>query len=71
MSNHSVHVEAVRAAASSAGDVSGNCDSAAYMVESGDIAGAAERLEWAEENARSALSRIKDARAALAKAGAA
>jgi hypothetical protein len=62
------HVESVRAAASAAGDVSGNCDEALYMVGRGDMPGATERLVWAEENARSALFKITQARAALAKA---
>lgn len=61
-------VEAVRAAASAAGDTSGNCDAAQHLFERGNIGRAAEELEWAEENARSALHRIKEARAHLAKA---
>ena len=60
-------VAAVRAAAGAAGDASGNCDSARYLVERGDIGGAAEKLEWAEENARSAMHRIKEAKAQLAR----
>ena len=58
--------EAVRAAASAAGDTSGNCDAAQHLLERGNIGRAAEELEWAEENARSALNRIKEARAHLA-----
>ncbi len=59
---------AVRAAASAAGDVSGNCDAATHLFERGNIGRAAEELEWAEENARSALHRIKEARTQLIKA---
>lgn len=58
---------AVRAAASAAGDVSGNCDEAVHWLGRGDVADAAERLEWAEENAQSALHRIREARGLLAK----
>jgi hypothetical protein len=61
---------AVRAAAGAAGDTSGNCDAASFLFERGDIGRAAQELEWAEENARSALHRIKEARAHLAKAAA-
>lgn len=64
-------LSAVRAAAGAAGDTSGNCDAAAYLFERGNIGRAAEELEWAEDNARSALHRIKEARAHLAKAAAA
>lgn len=56
---------AVRAAASAAGDVSGNCDAAAYCFERGDIDRATEELGWAEENMRSAVHRIKEAREQL------
>lgn len=59
---------AVNAAAGAAGDTSGNCDEAAHLAERGAFTLAAERLEWAEKNARSALHRIAEARAALAKA---
>ena len=61
-------VSAVRAAASATGDASGNCDAAAYLVACGELARTAEELEWAEDNARSALHRIQEARKALAKA---
>lgn len=60
-------VRAVRAAASAAGDTSGNCDAAVNIIEIGDVDRAAEQLEWAEENARSALHRIQEARTAIAK----
>ncbi|MBB3193982.1 hypothetical protein [Roseateles terrae] len=61
-------VRAVRAAASSAGDVSGNCDAAAHYADRGDFEQAARELGWAEENLRSATHRIAEARAAVAKA---
>lgn len=60
-------VTAVRAAASAAGDASGNCDAAAHLIERGAIGRAAEEVEWAEQNARLALHRIAEARAAIAK----
>lgn len=37
-------VEAVRAAASAAGDTSGNCDAAQHLFERGNIGRAAEEL---------------------------
>lgn len=60
-------ITAVRDAASSAGDASGNCDAAVHLIECGNVKRAAQEIEWAEENARSALHRITDARAAIAK----
>lgn len=59
---------AVREAAYVAGDTSGNCDRAAEFMKFACVSQAAEAMEWAEENVRSALQRITAARAALAKA---
>lgn len=61
-------IAAVGRAASSAGDVSGNCDEAAHYIERGNVDQAAQSMEWAETNVRSALYRITEARAAIAKA---
>jgi hypothetical protein len=61
-------VRAVRAAAGAAGDVSGNCDAASFNAERGNLNRAAEELQWAEDNLRSAIHRIADARAAIAAA---
>lgn len=61
-------ITAVREAALAVGDASGNLDSAVYLIEQGAADRAAELMEWAEENARSALHRISEARAAIAKA---
>lgn len=58
---------AIQAAASAAGDSSGNCDAAVSWFEVGNMPRTAEQLEWAEDNARSALHRIKEAREQLAK----
>lgn len=59
---------AVRAAASAAGDVSGNCDAGEHAINRGDLVRAAEEMEWAEQNVRSAVHRISEARTAIAKA---
>ena len=61
-------IRAAREAAGAAHDVSGNCDAAYHFVASGKFSAAAQELEWAEENARSAMHRIKEARALIAKA---
>lgn len=61
-------VAAVQRAAITAGDVSGNCDSAIALIRHGDVFGAAMRMEWAEENVLSAVHRIAEARAAIAAA---
>jgi len=61
-------INAVRAAAGAAGDASGNCDAAMHHAEHGANEKAAQQMEWAEENARSALHRITEARAAIANA---
>lgn len=58
-------IESVRAAASAAGDVSGNCDAAYHYAQREAFADVARQLEWAEDNARSMLHRIKEARAAI------
>ncbi|MFG6441112.1 hypothetical protein [Roseateles sp. LKC17W] len=61
-------LRAARAAAGAAGDTSGNCDAAVHYAERRQFQSAAQELEWAEENARSAMRRIQDARAVLANA---
>jgi len=61
-------ITAVRAAAGCAGDASGNCDAAVHLIERGDFARSSVEMEWAEINAKSALRRIAEARAAIAKA---
>jgi len=61
-------INAVRAAAGAAGDASGNCDAAMHLIERGNVGRAAEEVEWAEQNAKSALHRIAEARAAISKA---
>jgi hypothetical protein len=45
----------VRAAAGNAGDASGSADAAAYLFASGDIAGAAEQMKFAREQAEKAM----------------
>lgn len=45
----------VRRAAGNAGDASGNADAAVYLFESGDIAGAADRMHLAREQAEMAM----------------
>lgn len=61
-------ISAVRAAAGAAGDASGNCDAAMILIERGAVGRAAEEVEWAEQNARSALHRIVEARTAISRA---
>lgn len=62
-------ITALRAASVTTGDASGNCDEALHMAHDGtSLERLAERMEWAEENARAALNRIAEARAAIAKA---
>jgi hypothetical protein len=55
-------ISAVRAAASSAGNMSGNTDSALYLIEKcGAIEETIRNLEWAESNHRDAGYKIKAA----------
>jgi len=61
-------IREVRAAASNAGDVSGNCEEALCLIEHAEVSRAAERMEWAEQNVKSTLNQIARARAAIAKA---
>ena len=58
-------INAVRAAASSAGDTSGNCDEAFNLIQRGAAKEALQRLEWAVENVQNAAARISEARAAI------
>lgn len=55
-------IAAVRKAACSAGDMSGNADSALYLIEKcGSFDECIRNLEWAEDNHRVAGYRIKEA----------
>lgn len=55
-------LEQIRAAASAAGDASGNADAASfYSVQTKGQAEVLRELEWAADNARIALSRINEA----------
>lgn len=59
-------IEQVRAAASAAGDTSGNADAAAfYASEPNRQADVLRQLEWAADNVRIAASRINAALAAV------
>lgn len=65
-------VRAVREAALSAGDLSGNCDAALICAERGDAKHTAQELEWATSNLQAAIRDVARAREAIAKfAGAA
>ena len=61
-------IRAVRAAASSSGNMSGNADSALYLIEKcGAFDESIRNLEWAESNHRVAGHKIKEALNAVKK----
>ena len=63
--SRSAAIQAARAAESAAAEVQANCSSALHYAESHWFDKAAQQIEWAEDNARSMLHRIQEARAAI------